>query len=256
MKRIKVDCSTYLFILLAFFSGFIIEAIIIIGIVLFHELGHSLWANITNHEVISITLYPFGGITQISKPLNSHNLSDLITYLGGIINQLVLAIVVMFINNLHIIPRYYYLLFIKYNSAIMLFNLIPMIPLDGYLIFNYFFNNWLCYKKSYYLSYYLSIFMLLLFFISNYVYSYNNYLILGFLLYKLYEYIKNEKSIYNRFLLERHLYDFRYKKQLRKYNNTLDNLCVNKEHYIFIDNTWVSEKQVLAKKFDKPRYYW
>ena len=122
--KLKFNELTLFFLLTAFLCGYIKNALIILFIVVFHELGHVLICKILGYDIICIEIFPFGGITKISKHLNDHIYRDFLIAIFGVVFQLLLFIPVIFgfITNE---------VFIKYNLSIMLFNLLPIIPLDG-----------------------------------------------------------------------------------------------------------------------------
>ena len=132
----------------------------------------------------------------------------------------------------------------------MIFNLIPMIPLDGYIIIKGFLEIFFSYKKAFYISSIISVFSMGLFITYNEVFSLNNYLIISFLIFKLVKEIKNFRFLYWRFLMERYLDNFKYKKIKYHKKNNLDKLKKETYHYFRENNSYISEKKILAKKFD------
>ena len=124
--------------------------------------------------------------------------------------------------------------------------MIPIIPLDGYLILNNLFNNILSYYKSLWLSLIISVVSLCLFL---YFYK-DNYVIIGFLVFNSILYLKNIKSLYNRFVLERYLYDFPYNKI--KYFNKLDLKNLTRECFCCFkkEKGYINEKSLLNKKIN------
>ena len=79
----------------------------------------------------------------------------------------------------------------------------------------------------------------------------NNYFIIGLLITKMIEHYKNFEFVYQKFLLERYLYNIPYKKIDKICNLNLDVLKKTHKSLFFLDNSWVDEKVILAKKFDK-----
>ena len=77
------------------------------------------------------------------------------------------------------------------------------------------------------------------------------YLILFFLLTKVYYEFKNRKFYYNKFLLERYLYDLKFKGI--KIVDTIDKLFKGKSHIIKSNKWYKTEKETLRVhfKFDK-----
>jgi stage IV sporulation protein FB len=247
MKIIKFDFSLLIFFLLSFLAGFIHDAIIIYIIIVIHELGHVLWTKIFKKKILSITLYPFGGVTKTESLINDYSYQNLIIYFGGIINQIILILL------LPLFPLRYldYYLFRKYNLSILIFNLIPIVPLDGYLILNHILNFFLCYRNAYYISLILSCIFLIVFTYINFLFEYHNYAIILFLVVISINYFCQYNYLYNRLLLERFVHKYHFKKDNRKTKNNLFNFWLGKNQFIYENGKWISEGEILAKMFDK-----
>ena len=163
-----------------------------------------------------------------------------------------MQIILIFIVKLFSIHDYE--LFLKYNYSIMLFNLIPIIPLDGSIIVKCILNKFFSFKKSYVLYIIISIISVFLYVIINYKYSINNYLIIGIFIYKIYYSIKEYKFIYNKFLLERYLKKYKFNYISTKKGN-LDILKLDTYQYFKEDEKIVSEAKKLEERFDKYKYF-
>ncbi len=251
MKTIRVNNYTYIFLLIAFLCGYIKNALIILIIVIIHELGHVFFIKKYHEKIINITLYPFGGITKVNKDLNTPIKEELVIASGGVLFQ----IIIYFITVIIPFTMHTKELIINYNNIIILFNLLPIIPLDGSIIINSILNRFLAYTKSYIINNIISVVSIILFVIYNYNYSLNNYLIICFLIYKTYESINNYKYIKQRFFLERYLYNYRYKR-IKNYTKRINDLKIDTKHYFFNDNKVVNEKEKLQELFDKYKHFW
>lgn len=247
-NKLHISNYTYLFILLAFLSGYIKNILFIYFIVLIHELGHIFFILLFNYKIDEVILMPFGGYTIVNKRINTSINKDLIIALGGIFFQVILLLFsLIFKNNINL---YNYNLLIFYNYLLIIFNLLPIIPLDGSKITNLLLEKNLSYNLSYYANLVISFITLVLFVIINYVYNFDNYFICLFLLAQLFITIKNYKYLYHRFLLERYLYEFDYKKID---NNLKDLKGIKKEvyHYKKVNNHYISENNIIKNLFDK-----
>ncbi len=245
MKIIKVNFLTLYFLLLLFLCGYLKIGIIIFLIVLFHELGHIFFIKLFKYKIINVTLYPFGGITKIDKDINTPLNKELLIACGGIIFQLILFIIIYFVP-INVITKE---LLYKYNMSILLFNMLPIIPLDGSIIINSLLNKIFSYKVSYYLYIIISIIFSIFYLLFNYWYSLNNYLIVSLFIIKTYYAIKNYKYLKTRFLLERYLNKYEYKYISTKTGN-LDILKIDTYQYFKENNKIVSEYSKLKEKFD------
>ncbi len=240
MKIIKINNFTYFFLIIAFLCGYIKIALIILFIVLFHELGHVFFIKLFKYKIKDITIYPFGGITHIDKKINTPLNQELLIALGGILFQIILYLIPL--NGL---TKSY---FIKYNTSILLFNLLPIIPLDGSIILNTLLNKIFSFVKSYYLYLIISIISIGGYLYFNYTYSLNNYFIISLFIIKTYEAYKNYQYIYYRFLLERYLYDYHFK-YLSTKKGSLKILKRDTYQYFKEDHNIISEKKKLNNYF-------
>jgi len=245
MKIIKINSLTLYFLLVFFLCGYIKQGIIIFLIVLVHELGHVCAAQFYKYKVIDITIYPFGGITKLEKDINTPIKNELVIAIFGIVFQIILMLWVMFIP----LTPYTKELVFKYNLSIMLFNILPIIPLDGSLILKSILNKFFSFKTSFYLYIINSVIMVMIYFISNYWFNLNNYLIITLFLYKIVMEIKNYKYVHNKFLLERYLKKYNFKNISTKEGN-LDILRLDTYQYFKNKDKIVSEKEKLRERFD------
>ena len=245
MKIIKVNFLTLYFLLLLFLCGYLKLGIIVFIIVVFHEMGHILFIKLFKYKIIDITIYPFGGITKIDKDINTPLNKELLIACGGIIFQLILFIIIYFVP-INVITKE---LLYKYNMSILLFNMLPIIPLDGSIIINSLLNKIFSYKISYYLYIIISIIFSIFYLFFNYWYSLNNYLIVSLFIIKTYYAIKNYKYLKTRFLLERYLNKYEYKYISTK-TGDLDILKIDTYQYFKENNKIVSEYSKLKEMFD------
>jgi len=254
-NQFKINSLTYWLIFISLLSGLFKNIILIILIVVVHEFGHVFMVKLLGYETLEIQIYPFGGITKIKKDLNSPINHDLIIASGGFIFQIILSIIFIVLLNLNFITDKTFNIFKTYNFSILFFNLLPIMPLDGYVIIKSLLEKILSIKWAHYITVSLSVIFILLYLQYNYIYSLNNYMITFFLFYKTYVSIKNYNYIYNRFLLERYLKKYNYKK-IRYLNNNNCNYFHRETFHIFkTKKEYIGEDRVLREKFDKiPRF--
>ena len=245
----KINSATYILILTFLLTGLIKNIILIYLIIIIHELGHIMMIKLLKYDIIKVEIYPMGGVTTIKKDINSKVINDFLIAIMGIIMQIILffLFIIFFKNNL--ISLNTFNLFKSYNKTIILFNLIPIIPLDGYHILRSINELFFSFKTSFYLSLIISIISLILFIIKTGIFSLNNYLVISFLIYKIiYEY-KNFKFIHLEFLLERLLKDLKFNKIKYNHQVNLDYLKKDTYHYFKTNDKVYSEKEVLNNKF-------
>ena len=245
LNKLHINTYTIILILLALLSGLFKEIITISTIIIIHEFGHFIALYKYKWNINKINIYPFGGITKldekIDKPLNEE---FIITLLGPIFQEL-LFVFIMILYKYNIMNNYYYNLFKNYNISILIFNLLPIIPLDGSKIINIFLNKFFNFRMSYILNIIISIIFLTIFFFffksdSSY------YLIIVFLIYQIIFYFKNRYIIFNRFILEKRLNKSNYIKY--KKINSIKKMYRNKKNLIKDDIGYITEYKYINKK--------
>lgn len=122
---------------LQFWSVAVVTSLLFFLSVLLHELGHSLVALRYKLPVKSITLYIFGGISEITSEPQSPLQEFVIAFVGPF-TSLVLAAIFFAIELIFqgVQPIYAMAKYLAYINLILgLFNLIPGFPLDGGRVF-------------------------------------------------------------------------------------------------------------------------
>lgn len=246
MKNIfRIDGSTYLLMLLGLSSGYIKNVFIILIIVLIHETGHVFFFYLFNIEIESIVIYPFGGVSKINKRIHERIYKDIFISLGGILFQLILFIIVYFLYKNGFIVSSTYHMFNTYNRSIILFNLIPIIPLDGSKLFFALFTKFLSFRLSYILMVIVGIISLLLFILYNWIFKINDMVIYVFLIVNLYLVFKDYKYVMNKFYLERIMYDNYYNGIVN--DSSIDNIRLDKYYYFKVGKGFINEKKYILK---------
>lgn len=247
MNKIKFHYTYYILVLSFLLTGQFINLLIFTSLIVIHELGHYLSSKIFNIEVKNIIIYPYGGITRLNSVIDIDLTKELIISISGIIMQTIYYFIIYILYKNNIIRPYVFELFNKYHYSIVLFNLIPIYPLDGSKILNIIINKIFNYKLSNILLIILSIInIILILFIFKFNYSF--ILILGILINYLYNYLKNIKYIYNRFLLEKYLYKIKY--QNTRIIDNYNKMYRNTNHIIKNNKNYMKEEDFLSKMFD------
>lgn len=231
-------------LLCGYFNYFLIISIILIC----HDLGHLILMKIFNVKIIDIQILPFGSMINTNIKYNLSSTKLFLISIGGILVQLVLYLVFYLLLKFNIISNLSYQIFLTYNKLIIIFNILPIIPLDGSKILLSFLERVFPYKISLKILNYISLLSILLFIFFNEM-NLNLLLIGAFLLFKTYTEIFEHSFIFNKFLLERYLYEIKYK----RVKNIKDIKRIYKNKYNFINNE--SEDKILAKIFDNNGYF-
>lgn len=106
------------------------HTLIIFSIVLIHELAHTLVAIAHKYSVTEIELFPFGGVAKIDGLMGANPKTEIKIALAGPIVNVVMASVALTLGEISDINslRSY---FIMVNLSIAIFNMLPLLPLDG-----------------------------------------------------------------------------------------------------------------------------
>lgn len=136
-----------------------------------------------------------------------------------------------------------YLIFRNYNYAILVFNMLPVYPLDGGRLLNLFLCKVIPYKYSLKISIYISFIISIILFIKYSSISF--YLVLVFLVIKVIEEKNKISYYYNKFILERFLYNLKFKKIkiIKRYNS----FYRDRYHIINVNGQKYNESEYLSK---------
>ena len=235
-KHIYLD-KTFLFFLIVIvltgnFNGFL-KCFFLLMI---HETGHAASGVILGYKLEKISFYPYGGITSFSLPINIPLKEELFILIMGPIMQIIGYLFLRnYVSNLE-----------TCHYTLLLFNLLPIYPLDGGRILNIFINFFFDYLLSIKITFFISFFVGIMIF-TYYVVNININVILtlSIIIIKLIQYFKKKNYYFYRFLLERHLYCYSFKK-IKDVNNIKK---FQRGYYHFINKE--SEKNFLKKYFQE-----
>lgn len=226
-KRIKCDPSFYGMTLLAIFLGYLNEYLIFALTIFVHECGHLTMAAFYKWKFERLRLFAFGGIMEFQGELNKPNIEDLFVSSGGVIFNFIAFLILLFFRE-RVGP---YVNLTLYNYAmstqlfVMLFNLIPLPPLDGSRLVNTILCFFLPYKTVLRLMKRINVLLIFTFTIVTILYDFRQiYIIMSFLIYSTIRYNKEIYFLFQRFLLQKKMYintDLPYK-IVKISNNSLE----------------------------------
>jgi len=242
---------TYILIALGFIlTGYFHNLLVFTSIILIHELGHYLIAKLNKLNVEKIIVYPYGGLVKMNNLINTGINKELSVAISGIIFQTIYYLIIVFLYHQGIIREYIFNLFTIYNQNILIFNILPIHPLDGSKILNLLLSKIIPFNIANKLNIYISLITLfIMIFINYYEFNYTTILIIGVIIDNLTKYTKEIKYLFNKFLLERYIYNITYKKT--KKINKLNHMYKEKYHILKENNTYITEKQALSHKFKR-----
>jgi stage IV sporulation protein FB len=174
--------------------------------------------------------------------LNINPIKELLVLLNGPLFQIIAYFILLII-----IPSERDIIII-YHYGILLFNLLPIYPLDGGKIVNLFIQVFIPYKLALKVVIFISyiIVILLFIFLDKKINTFIIVLFLSFLIFREYRRIN---YIYNKFILERYLKLYKFKKS--KIINNINNLYRNRRHLIKENDRYFEENEYFLKKIKK-----
>lgn len=236
MKNIcKIHPLTYvtalIFICLGYFKFYLSFMLVLV----IHEFGHITFSLIFKWHIKKIILLPLGLLLKFEDNLNKPLKEEFIISIMGIVFQII------FLSIIHNETLVFC------SNIILIFNILPIYPLDGSKIVNIILNKITNFKTSYFLTLLLSYVLIIILFC---MFALKLYLIpliaLIPLLINLFNLIVNQKEVFMKFLLERYLYDFKFKK-IRYIKKSKQ---MKRDYYhLFIDNGIIDEKNYLRNLF-------
>lgn len=213
-------------------------------LIVIHEIGHLLLAYLLGGEVLKIYIYPLGGISKFRFDLNISIFKEFLILIFGPIFQFIAYYIL--INIL----KDYYSLITAYHYGILFFNLLPIYPLDGGKIVNLLLSVFISYKNSLFYTIFISFIMLMILLITGFFYNYltlNFIVIILFLLYKMIFEYRQINFLYERFLLERYLNRYNFKRSSIVFD--IDSFKRDRRHLVKIDDKYYLEHDLLEKKY-------
>lgn len=231
-------------------TGHFSNLIIFTSLIIIHELGHTVSALLLSYKVDKIIIYPYGGLTKLNTKINTKIEKDLVVTISGIIMQSLYFSIIFFLYKNNIIREYIYNIFKLYNNSMLIFNMLPIYPLDGAKILNLILSKYLNFNISNYITIIISFIAIIIFVITNsYEKNYSLLITIGVLLQNIYKFYNEITYIYNRFILERYLYNFNYKQ--KKIIKNKNKMYKNKYHIFNNNGILVEEKEYIKNFFEK-----
>jgi stage IV sporulation protein FB len=192
---------------LAIMTAHFIELSLFLLIILIHELGHAFTASFYSWRIKRITLLPFGGVVEMDEHGNRPLKEEAIVTIAGPLQHLWMIGVAFILYQLSWMSEDLYRTFIEFNIMVLVFNLLPIWPLDGgkvlYLWRSLHESFTVAHRKTLFISASsLMLFSLSLLFIQPL--NLNLWIVISFLAFSLYYEWKQRRYVFVRFLLERY----------------------------------------------------
>ncbi|OZU89829.1 stage IV sporulation protein FB [Virgibacillus indicus] len=207
IPKIHIHPILLIFIGISFLTGTFMELSIILSIILIHETGHFLMAKLFNWRVESIMLWVFGGVMDTDEHGNRPIREEALVTIAGPVQHIFIYVFVYIFLNTELLSSSVLELILFYNTVILLFNLLPVWPLDGGKLLFLGLSAIFPYKRAYQyiiiFSMILSLFLLLLQ-LFLYPFTLSAFFIMIFILMENRSEWKKRYYVFIRFLLKRY----------------------------------------------------
>ena len=199
-------------------------------------------AYILGIKINEIYIYPLGGISKFNMDLNISINKELLILINGPLFQYIAYLILLII-----LPTKKELINI-YHYSILMFNLLPIYPLDGGKLVKLLLNKVISYKSSLKLIINLSYLVTILLLLTSKKNT-SVFIMICFLLILITKEKNKIDYIYNKYLLERYLNNYNFKSN--KIINNINNLYRDKYHLIHKNNKYYTEKEYLNVMYRK-----
>ncbi len=253
LKKVNIHPIFFFLAFTSIITGLFKEFFIFSSIIFIHELGHTLVALTLNWKVKVINFYPFGGYIEFDEILNKPIKEEFLIVISGLLVQILYFIFITILFNNYLMTETTYLMFKHYHYSILLFNLIPVYPLDGIKLVNLGLSKYFSFKLSHSISIFISIIFVILFIIfsiTNYL-NMNILLIVGLLLNQIFKEKRNHNLICTKFIFERYLYSLKFNKTKVIKNENIGKMYRDYNHVFKRNGEYITEKKILKNKFGK-----
>jgi len=136
-----------------------------------------------------------------------------------------------------------------YHYGILLFNLLPIYPLDGGKIINLLLSLFFPYKNSLKICIYISYLISIIILLSQDNFKLNIVIMTIFTIFLITKEKNKINQLFQKFILERYLNTYNFKSS--KIVTNINSFYRNKKHLIYENNKYYWEKDYLVKKYKK-----
>ena len=238
----KIHPFFYIVMFISFITGNIRDYLVFTSIIFVHELGHIFSGFMFSWKISRVIILPFGGLTIFDKFINTSLLEEFVVAISGPLFQIVFFFI---LNRFFSLSRSV----IYFNYVLLVFNLLPIYPLDGSKVMYVFLCLLFPFKFCFFTMFIISFLFILFVFVFVGHFDFIVFLILFFLLFRCFYMLFSYRDFFYKFLFERYLYDFDFK-CLRRIRG-VSGMYLWCRHLFFYDDNFISEKKFLSKLFDK-----
>lgn len=209
LPPIHIHPILIIFIIISFVTGTFMHLFVILIIVLIHELGHYSMAKFFKWRIKRVMLWIFGGVMETDEHGSRPVHEELLVTIAGPLQHVFIYFLLYLnsFNSVQLVSIPIVDMVLYYNTLILIFNLLPIWPLDGGKILFLILSKFTPFQKAYNMNIIISMIGSLFFLlIQILMYSFNlsAFLILMFLFMENRSEWKKRYYVFIRFLLNRY----------------------------------------------------
>lgn len=254
-KKIEISPYFLLLIFLSLISGLFKDIFSLFLIIIIHELGHIIMSLIYKWNINKVKINIYGGYIIYNENIDKSFKEEFLIAISGILMQCIFYLLLYILNKVGILDLSFLLIVKKYHYSILIFNLLPIIPLDGSKVLNVLLNKIFSYKKSLYIINSISLLFIILFIILLIIYKLkielSYVIILSFIMSSIIKNINDIPYLFNKFLFERYKYPIKNVKTYYIKNSNIENMRRQRINYFYINNTYKDERYLLLNRYIK-----
>ena len=148
LKKLHIHPLLMLFFVISLMTGTFVQLLVLFLIIFIHELGHYLMARYYKWDIEAVVLWVFGGVMKTSDKTNHSIKEDMMVTIFGPIQHLLIFLLLLGCDYIGLLPVSIVQTAHNFNWIILLFNLLPIYPLDGGKLIFYFLSAVIPYKKA------------------------------------------------------------------------------------------------------------
>lgn len=207
IQKIHVHPLLWVVVAIAVATAHFIEISLLLFIIFIHELGHAVAASFFSWRLKRISFLPFGGVAEMDEHGNRPLKEEAIVTLAGPIQHIWLIGGAFLLFELGFMSEYIFTIFVQYNLMILIFNMLPIWPLDG----GKFIFLWISMKESFPKAFKqtlnisivaVSLFALII--LLTEPINLNVWIVIAFIVFTLHYEWKQSRYVFIRFLMERY----------------------------------------------------
>jgi stage IV sporulation protein FB len=207
LKKLYIHPLLWLVMAIGIATAHFLELIMLLFIITIHELGHGMTAQHYSWRVKRIALLPFGGVAEMDEHGNRSLHEEFWVIVAGPLQHFWLVGAGWLLMQGSFVSQELFTLFFQLNLMVLLFNLLPIWPLDGGKLISLLLSLKYNYLKAYEMTLISSLSLLILFHLFILViapFHLNLWIVLSFLYFSLWMDWKQRRYTFMKFLLERY----------------------------------------------------